>query len=89
MQPVIVHGRLKGVRLYLLIYCSTVRPIDGGYGQANILITDTHRACLSDFGASIESETWELESSIFQSARTDGMARWTAPELLSDENSSC
>ena len=56
--------------------------------QANILITDTHRACLSDFGASIESETWELEPSVFRSARTEGMARWTAPELLSDENSS-
>ena len=52
----------------------------------NILVTESGKACLADFGLSnhVDAEmlTWTSESS----ANTTGTVRWKAPELFNPEN---
>ena len=52
----------------------------------NILVTESGKACLADFGLSnhVDAEmlTWTSESS----ANTGGTVRWQAPELIGSEN---
>ena len=46
----------------------------------NILITDSLRACIADFGLSRISDTRGL--SVTMTSRPRGTGRWLAPELL-------
>ena len=52
----------------------------------NILVTESGKACLADFGLSnyVDAEMlmWTSESS----ANTGGTVRWQAPELFNTEN---
>ncbi|RDB23589.1 Serine/threonine-protein kinase STY46 [Hypsizygus marmoreus] len=67
-----------------LFYLHTMQPsiVHGDLKAVNILISDTHRACLADFGLSTASESQVLHLSSFSDARVGGTSRWTAPELL-------
>ncbi|KAF8064122.1 kinase-like domain-containing protein, partial [Lyophyllum atratum] len=67
-----------------LEYLHTMQPaiVHGDLKAVNILITDTHRACLADFGLSTASDSQALRLSSFSSNQTGGTPRWTAPELL-------
>ena len=53
----------------------------------NILVTESGKACLADFGLSnhVDAEmlTWTSESS---ANHTGGTVRWKAPELFDPEN---
>jgi serine/threonine protein kinase len=70
----IVHGDLKGVRplhecLHVSYDC-----------QPNILICDSYRACLADFGlTTIDLDTIHTYST---TSTTIGSVQWMAPELF-------
>lgn len=49
--------------------------------QANILVTDLGRACISDFGSSTIQDAFQMNGS----TSLCGTTRWQAPELLSPE----
>ena len=50
--------------------------------QANILITNEHKACLSDFGLS--SIIAEVHGTSYRSSSIGGALRWCAPQLYSN-----
>lgn len=58
-----------------------------GFHKANILVTDSGRACVADFGLSSVSDAnilnWTSHSS---AASKGGSIRWQAPELFDVEN---
>jgi len=59
--------------------------VHGDLKGPNILINDSGRACLADFGlASITSDPLSVNAST--SGATHGSARWMAPELLNPEH---
>lgn len=53
------------------------------FAKANILISDTGRACLADFGLScvleVDTALWNSNQS---SVLSGGTVRWQAPELI-------
>jgi len=74
-----------------LNYLHTLNPriIHGDLKGANILITDSVRACLADFGLATakESKTSAVTSILSTASnRTAGTLRWQAPELLAPES---
>ncbi|KNZ79735.1 MAP kinase kinase kinase mkh1 [Termitomyces sp. J132] len=72
-----------------LDYLHNIQPtiVHGDLKAVNILITDTCRACLADFGLSTASKSRVLDLSSFSSDQMGGTARWTAPELLNGSQS--
>jgi len=79
-------------RLELLIdvasglqFLHMAQVVHGDLKGPNILINDSGRACLADFGlASITSDPLSVNAST--SGATHGSARWMAPELLNPEH---
>ncbi|KAG6905439.1 hypothetical protein DXG01_002699 [Tephrocybe rancida] len=84
MEPKIIHGDLKAVPDTLP--CLQVAFLTFEL-QVNILISDSHRACLADFGLSSVSESQAIRLTSFSSAVTGGTMRWKAPELLDGSES--
>jgi serine/threonine protein kinase len=84
MQPTIVHGDLKAVSDYFLVY----RYSNLGLPQLNILITDDRRACLTDFGLATASDSQVMNFSSLSTEKPGGTLRWTAPELLNGTDNS-
>ena len=52
-----------------------------GAQQANVLIDDNHRACLTDFGLSVLAQDFNLPPMTQFTSGIGGSIRWTAPEL--------
>ena len=77
----IVHGDLKGVRdqwsLVLLRVLMFLQP--------NILVDNTGRARITDFG--LATVTQNLDSVRSASGEHGHTARWTAPEILNEKGS--
>ncbi|KAG6843949.1 hypothetical protein H0H87_011455 [Tephrocybe sp. NHM501043] len=67
-----------------LAYLHAMKPsiVHGDLKAANVLITDTHRACLADFGLSTASKSQAFVLTSDSSGQVGGTSRWTAPELL-------
>ena len=75
----VVHGDLKGVSFTTNKWNSNVLL------QVNVLIKDSGRACLADFGFSVAKSSGTIVMSYSLSSRTGGgTMRWQAPELLDD-----
>ena len=52
----------------------------------NILVTESGKACLADFGLSIHVDAEMLKWTSESSENTGGTVRWQAPELFDPEN---
>lgn len=52
----------------------------------NILVTESGKACLADFGLSIHVDAEMLRWTSESSENTGGTVRWQAPELFDPEN---
>ena len=52
----------------------------------NILVTESGKACLADFGLSIHVDAEMLKWTSESSENTGGTVRWQAPELIGSEN---
>ena len=50
--------------------------------QVNILISPSHRACLSDFGLATARDSKPTVRTYMSTNQTTGTLRWQAPELL-------
>jgi serine/threonine protein kinase len=50
--------------------------------KVNILISQSHRACLADFGLATTKDTMSFMITTTITTRTTGTLRWQAPELL-------
>ena len=59
---------------------------DEDHSKANILITDSRRACLADFGLATAKDSKSFAITTAVSIRTTGTLRWQAPELLDPES---
>ncbi|KAG6902946.1 hypothetical protein C0995_009338 [Termitomyces sp. Mi166 len=72
-----------------LNYLHTIQPtiVHGDLKAVNVLITDTCRACLADFGLSTASKSQVLDLSSSSSDWAGGTCRWNAPELLDGSQS--
>jgi serine/threonine protein kinase len=77
-SPCIIHADLKGVSLHIL--CIVI--ISHASPKVNILISQSHRACLADFGLATAKDTMSLTLTSSTTTRTTGTLRWQAPELL-------
>jgi serine/threonine protein kinase len=76
----IVHGDLKGVRLFLHRF---LRIILVANSQNNILVTKEGRACLADFGlSSVMDSQGPTTSSLSSTSQEGGTPRFQAPELI-------
>ncbi|KAK7047917.1 hypothetical protein VNI00_006245 [Paramarasmius palmivorus] len=66
-----------------LFYLHTMHVIHGDLKGVNILITQSHRACIADFGLShvAESQLFKISSKA-TSNQAVGTIRWAAPEVL-------
>ncbi|KAG6853853.1 hypothetical protein C0991_000614 [Blastosporella zonata] len=56
--------------------------VHGDLKSVNVLITDTHRACLADFGLSTASKSKAIALTTDSSGVAGGTCRWNAPELM-------
>ncbi|KAG6908710.1 hypothetical protein DXG01_003643 [Tephrocybe rancida] len=67
-----------------LKYLHTMQPsvVHGDLKAVNILISDSRRARLADFGLSTASDSQALKLSSFSFGLNGGTPRWMAPELL-------
>ena len=72
-----IHGDLKGVRNRPKL-CFPAVPMPT---QPNILVDDSGRALIADFGLSMITQNPDSILSISQRGYT---TRWTAPEILND-----
>ena len=52
----------------------------------NILVSDTGRACLADFGLSVAKDSSPVQMTMMTTGGTGGSLNWSAPELLPDMN---
>jgi len=75
-------GTLKEWVAHLLLNLSD----ENEYFQVNILITDSLRACLADFGLAAAKETQSMAVTTAVITRATGTMRWQAPELLQDDD---
>ena len=76
----VVHGDLSGVRFVLPTHDHN-NFIDTCTLQSNVLIRESGKACIADFGLSMLLT--ELGGSTFATSfQARGTLRWTAPELL-------
>ncbi|KIM91557.1 hypothetical protein PILCRDRAFT_763184 [Piloderma croceum F 1598] len=67
-----------------LHYLHTFEPsiIHGDLKGVNILITDSHRACLADFGLATTKDSKSFVVNSTTTMRVAGTLRWQAPELF-------
>ncbi|KIM83936.1 hypothetical protein PILCRDRAFT_68714 [Piloderma croceum F 1598] len=67
-----------------LKYLHTFSPciIHADLKGVNILISQSHRACLADFGLATAKDTMSLALTSATTTRITGTLRWQAPELL-------
>ena len=92
----VVHGDLKGVRMFLTRNVSVLTSLP--YPQANILINGDRRACIADFGlstvtgiathaaaAAMASRASLMSNETLMSFTGGGTRRWMSPELLYPE----
>ncbi|KAL5508382.1 hypothetical protein ACEPAH_6001 [Sanghuangporus vaninii] len=68
-----------------LAYLHSHAIIHGDLTGGNVLIDDSHRACLSDFGLSVLARDFDLPSMSRFTSGVGGSVRWTAPELYTFE----
>ena len=61
---------------------SSLNLSDKGYYQLNILITQSHRACLADFGLATTKDSQSFHVTPAVNTRVKGSLRWQAPELM-------
>jgi len=54
--------------------------------QANILVTNSRRACLADFGLATAQNSRSLLEASTATHRSGGTLRWQAPELLDPDD---
>ena len=54
--------------------------------KVNILVTQSRRACLADFGLATVKETQSIAVTSAAITRAQGTLRWQAPELLKDDD---
>ncbi|KAF7983081.1 hypothetical protein HWV62_23999 [Athelia sp. TMB] len=52
----------------------------------NILVSDTGRACLADFGLSVAKDSSPVYITMMTTGGIGGSLNWSAPELLPDMN---
>ena len=64
----------------MIIYPSTNLP-DESDSQVNILMTQSHRACLADFGLATTKDSMSFAVTSGAISRAGGTLRWQAPEL--------
>ncbi|THG93546.1 hypothetical protein EW145_g8351 [Phellinidium pouzarii] len=89
-KSLIYSERLRIIREVAagLAYLHSNAIIHGDLTGANVLISDDHSACLSDFGLSVLARDFDLPSMSCFTSGAGGSVRWTAPELyaFSDGN---
>jgi serine/threonine protein kinase len=83
LKPNIIHGDIKGVGHIHFVQALTNQTI---YLKVNILITQSLRACLADFGLSAAKETPSMAITTAVITRATGTMRWQAPELMKDDD---
>lgn len=76
----LVHSDIKGVSLTLFLY----RCILNKRSQMNILVDDSERACITDFGLSFVRTDQTLAYTLAATTAQGLSYRWAAPELLED-----
>ena len=74
----VIHGDLNGVRGCYISYFATKLITD----QSSILVDATGHARITDFGLAVVTQ--DLSSTRGTSAGLDHIARWVAPEILSN-----
>jgi serine/threonine protein kinase len=80
----IIHGDLKGVSIN---FSSTPSTTYASFGKPNILVDDSGRARVADFGLSAVTDPMILQwTSLPFAASIGGSRRWQAPELFSVED---
>jgi len=70
-----------------LEYLNSKHVVHGDLKAANILVTPSGRACITDFGLSSIVDELSLELTFSSHSGRAGTARYQAPELLSNERS--
>jgi serine/threonine protein kinase len=77
----IIHGDLKGVGVTVLFVLGVS---DCDVDQLNILISQSERACLADFGLATARDSKSIAMTYMTTHKATGTLRWQAPELFPD-----